>query len=57
MKFNLQFYNDKIIDESNAYESKYIQARVNYRNKQTQLKQKRDLSYEYELDTGFAIRR
>ena len=57
IQFNLQTYNDKLIDESNDYESKYIQARVNYKNKLVQLKQKRDLSYEYELDTGFTIRR
>ncbi|MCF0125542.1 MAG: hypothetical protein HUJ68_07290 [Clostridia bacterium] len=57
IKTDLKTLNDKLIDESNNYEAKYIQAKVSYKNKDIQLKQKRDLSYEYELDATFTIRR
>ena len=48
---------ERLIDENNNYETKYIKTKVNYKNQVLQLKQKRDLSYEYELDAGFTIRR
>ncbi|MCF0227390.1 MAG: preprotein translocase subunit SecE [Malacoplasma sp.] len=57
MSYDPKLYSDKLIDENNAYEEKYIRAKVEFKNKDLQLKQKRDLSYEYELDSGYTMRR
>ena len=45
------------MNSTNEYESLIIKSKINFKNQTIQLQQERDLSYKYEIDYCFKLKR